>query len=63
MTIDVYERGGFWFIRIIARNGRIVFDSGRECDDCGARPEGYRRRRAAVETAQKIATEITTISS
>lgn len=62
MTIDVYQHDGAWFVRLIARNGRVVFDTGAPCGLCNKRPEGYRRKQAAVDIAEKIAGGIDHVS-
>jgi uncharacterized protein YegP (UPF0339 family) len=48
MRIDVYRKGERWFIRLIARNGRVVIDTAKAGD-------GYRRKKAAVDVATTIA--------
>lgn len=56
MRIDVYRKGESWFFRIIARNGRIVSDTAHDPNG------GYRRKKAAVEIASKIAGETLLLS-
>lgn len=47
MRIDVYrDKKGEWRWRMVARNGRIIADSG----------ESYKRKKACVDIATKIAT-------
>lgn len=62
MIIDVYERDERWYFRILSRNGRVVHDTGAACEHCKKRPHGYRRKKAAVDMANKIAAGITAVS-